>query len=31
MTRLSHKDLGLALELAAAAGLDAPVGKGVFE
>jgi 3-hydroxyisobutyrate dehydrogenase-like beta-hydroxyacid dehydrogenase len=31
MTRLSHKDLRLALELAEAAGLDAPVGRGVFE
>jgi 3-hydroxyisobutyrate dehydrogenase-like beta-hydroxyacid dehydrogenase len=31
MTRLSHKDLRLALELADAAGLDAPVGRGVFE
>jgi 3-hydroxyisobutyrate dehydrogenase-like beta-hydroxyacid dehydrogenase len=31
MTRLSHKDLRLALELAEAAGLDAPVGRGVFQ
>jgi 3-hydroxyisobutyrate dehydrogenase-like beta-hydroxyacid dehydrogenase len=31
MTRLSHKDLRLALELADAAGLDAPVGRGVYE
>jgi 3-hydroxyisobutyrate dehydrogenase-like beta-hydroxyacid dehydrogenase len=31
MTRRSHKDLRLALEPAAAAGFDAPVGRGVFE
>ena len=31
MTRLSHKDQRLALTLAEAAGLDAPVGRAVFE
>lgn len=31
MTRLSHKDQRLALKLAEGAGLDAPVGRGVFE
>ena len=30
-TTLSHKDIRLALSLAEAAGLDAPVGRGVFE
>jgi 3-hydroxyisobutyrate dehydrogenase-like beta-hydroxyacid dehydrogenase len=30
-TRLAHKDIRLGLGLAAAAGLDAPVGKGVLE
>lgn len=30
-TTLSHKDIRLGLGLAEAAGLDAPVGKGVFE
>ncbi len=30
-TRLSHKDIRLGLGLARAAGLDAPVGQGVFE
>ena len=29
-TRLSHKDIRLGLGLAAAAGLDAPVGQGVY-
>jgi 3-hydroxyisobutyrate dehydrogenase-like beta-hydroxyacid dehydrogenase len=31
MARLSHKDIRLALDLAAEAGLDAPVGKAIFE